>query len=133
MRRKLCVPTWKYNPYRHCVDVMHVEKNFTEHLIDTLLDIKGKSKDGVKAREDMRKMNIHSGQWITTDSVTGKEIVSIAGFRLSKEERDNFLQTLKNMKFPSGFSSNIGNNVTFKPPGLSCLKSNARHLHRQLV
>lgn len=91
MRARLFdIPSWKYNAYRHYVDVMHVEKNFTEHLIDTILDIKGKSKDSVRAREDMKKMNIHSGKWITTDSETGKDIVPVAGFCLSKEERNDF-------------------------------------------
>ena len=38
---------------RHFLDVMHIEKNVFDSVIGTLLNIKGKSKDGLKAREDM--------------------------------------------------------------------------------
>ena len=38
---------------RHCLDVMHVEKNVYDSLIDTLLNIKGKTKDDLKCRQDL--------------------------------------------------------------------------------
>ena len=38
---------------RHCIDVMHVEKNVCDSLVGTLLNINGKTKDGVNARLDM--------------------------------------------------------------------------------
>jgi len=37
---------------------MHVEKNVCDNIIDTLLNITGKTKDGVKARKDLVKMDI---------------------------------------------------------------------------
>ncbi|CAM8931982.1 unnamed protein product [Rhodiola kirilowii] len=37
---------------------MHVEKNICYSLIGTLLNVPGKTKDGVKARLDMLDMNI---------------------------------------------------------------------------
>ena len=37
---------------------MHVEKNVCDSLIGTLLNIKGKTKDGVNARLDLIEMNI---------------------------------------------------------------------------
>jgi len=37
---------------------MHVEKIVCDSLIGTLLNIKGKTKDGVNARLDMIEMNI---------------------------------------------------------------------------
>ncbi|CAM8936836.1 unnamed protein product [Rhodiola kirilowii] len=39
---------------------MHVEKNICESLLGTLLNIPGKTKDGVKARLDMLEMNIRT-------------------------------------------------------------------------
>ena len=51
-------PYWKSLYVRHFLDVMHIEKNVFESVIDTLLNIKGKSKDCLKAREDMLKMRI---------------------------------------------------------------------------
>ncbi|KAK7342752.1 hypothetical protein VNO80_25708 [Phaseolus coccineus] len=43
---------------RHCIDVTHVEKNVCDSLIGTLLNINGKTKDGLNARLDLIDMNI---------------------------------------------------------------------------
>ena len=43
---------------RHCLDVMHVEKYVCDSLIGTLLNIKGKKKDGFKCRQDLVDMGI---------------------------------------------------------------------------
>ncbi|XP_074278478.1 uncharacterized protein LOC141602067 [Silene latifolia] len=47
------LPYWKHLSVRHCIDVMHVEKNVCDSIIGTLLNITGKTKDGLKARQDM--------------------------------------------------------------------------------
>ena len=43
---------------RHCIDVMHVVKNVSDSLIGTLLNINGKTNDGLNARLDFIEMNI---------------------------------------------------------------------------
>ncbi|XP_026452087.1 uncharacterized protein LOC113352488 [Papaver somniferum] len=48
---------WGSNTVHHCTDVMHTEKNITEHIINTLMG-NSKSKDGVNARKDMEAMGI---------------------------------------------------------------------------
>ena len=45
---------------RHFLDVMHIEKNVFDSVIGTLLNIKGKSKDGLKARDNMVDMGIRT-------------------------------------------------------------------------
>ena len=40
------LPYWEILRVRHCIDVMHVEKNVCESILGTLLKIKGKRKDG---------------------------------------------------------------------------------------
>ena len=52
------LPYWCKLDVRHCLDVMHVEKNVCDSLIGTLMNIKGKTKDGVNARLDLIEMNI---------------------------------------------------------------------------
>jgi hypothetical protein len=42
----------------HAIDVMHVEKNVCEALINTLLDISGKTKDTLKARMNLEEMKL---------------------------------------------------------------------------
>ncbi|KAL9674273.1 hypothetical protein QQ045_030544 [Rhodiola kirilowii] len=54
------LPYWHSLDIRHCIDVMHIEKNICESLLGTLLNIPGKTKDGVKARLDMLEMNIRT-------------------------------------------------------------------------
>src|ERR1051325_7247693 len=51
-------PYWKSLYVRHFLDVMHIEKNVFESVIGTLCNIKGKSKDDLKAREDMVEMGV---------------------------------------------------------------------------
>jgi len=52
------LPYWSRLEVKHCIDVMHVEKNVCDTLIGTLLNINGKTKDGLNARLDLIEMNI---------------------------------------------------------------------------
>lgn len=45
---------------RHNFDVMHIEKNFCESILGTLLDVKEKSKDGLNSHKDLHDMAIRS-------------------------------------------------------------------------
>src|SRR4051812_21405566 len=47
------LPYWKILTVRHCIDVMHVDKNICESLLGTLLLIKGKTKVGANPRMDI--------------------------------------------------------------------------------
>ena len=44
---------WKTNLLRHNLDVMHIEKNMFENIFNTVMDVKGKTKDNIKARLDI--------------------------------------------------------------------------------
>jgi len=37
------------------LDVTHIEKNFCDSIINTIMDVLGKTKDDVKARLDMTR------------------------------------------------------------------------------
>ncbi|XP_023757788.1 uncharacterized protein LOC111906261 [Lactuca sativa] len=52
------LPYWEKLDVRHCIDPMHIVKNVGESLIGLLLNITGRSKDGIKVRRDMIKMGI---------------------------------------------------------------------------
>jgi hypothetical protein len=47
------LPYWKTNILRHNLDVMHIEKNVFENIFNTIMDVKGKTKDNIKARLDL--------------------------------------------------------------------------------
>ena len=43
---------------RHCIDVMHVEKNVCDIIIGDLVSIQGKTKNGLNTRQDLAEMGI---------------------------------------------------------------------------
>jgi hypothetical protein len=52
------LPYWKELDVRHAIDGMHVQKNVFESIIGTLLDIKGKTKEGLSSRVDLVNLGI---------------------------------------------------------------------------
>lgn len=127
------LPYWRHHKVRHVIDVMHTEKNVAEHILNAILNKTNKSKDDVSAREDMKKLGIHSGQWMKKNEKTGQPDKPKASFVLDKEEKRQFLQILKDLKLPSGFSSNLSNLVTISPPTLHVMKSHDYHVILQLL
>ena len=47
------LPYWKTHLLRHNIDVMHTERNVFMNVFDTVMDIRGKTKDTYKARLDL--------------------------------------------------------------------------------
>jgi len=82
---------------------MHIENNVCDNIIFTLVNDKDKRKDHVEARKDLQAMGIRRELWPPND---GKKFHA-ALFTLQKEEIDFLLYTLKNVKVPDGYSSNI--------------------------
>lgn len=56
------LPYWQYLLIRHNLDLMHIEKNVCENILGTLLNIPGKTNDGIKARKDLQILNIRRKQ-----------------------------------------------------------------------
>ncbi|KAG8366059.1 hypothetical protein BUALT_Bualt17G0036600 [Buddleja alternifolia] len=50
------LPYWNTNLIRHNLDVMHIEKNMFDNVFNTVMDVKGKTKDNVKARLDLQNI-----------------------------------------------------------------------------
>ena len=73
------LPYWEILRVRHCIDVMHVEKNVCESILGTLLKIKGKRKDG-------------EGSWLDmlVDQSKGKS---------EPEDDDKFIKARQSYKF----------------------------------
>jgi hypothetical protein len=47
------LPYWKTNLLCHNLDIMHIEKNVFENIFNTVMDVKRKTKDNIKARLDV--------------------------------------------------------------------------------
>ncbi|KAK1679748.1 hypothetical protein QYE76_040596 [Lolium multiflorum] len=52
------LPYWKILDTPHCLDVMHITKNVCESLLGTLLNMPDRTKDGPKARQDLKVLGI---------------------------------------------------------------------------
>ena len=52
------LPYWKILRVPHSLDVMHITKNVCESLLGTLLNMPERTKDGPKARVDLKSVGI---------------------------------------------------------------------------
>ena len=120
------LPYWKSLYVRHFLDVMHIEKNVFESVIGTLLNIKGKSKDGLKAREDMLKMGMRTE--LAPVKKGRRTYLPPAAFTLSRKEKKNLCKSLSEVKVPEGYSSDIRRLVSMKDLKLKNLKTHDCHV-----
>ncbi|XP_042449045.1 uncharacterized protein LOC122033970 [Zingiber officinale] len=123
------LPYWKYLHVRHCLDVMHIEKNVFESLINTLMNIKGKTKDNVAARLDMVQMGIRPQ--LAPKIGEKRTYLPPAACSFTKNERLQVCRSLMDIKVPEGFSSNMKNLVCMDEMKLSSLKSHDSHVIMQ--
>ena len=122
---------WKYLYVRHNLDVMHIEKNICESLIGTLLDIPGKTKDGVASRLDLIEMGIRNE---LAPRVEGKRTyLPPACYTLTKEEKRSFCETILKLKVPNGYCSNFANIVSMQDLRLLGMKSHDCHVLMQQI
>jgi hypothetical protein len=123
------LPYWCNLDVRHCIDVMHVEKNVCDSLIGTLLNIKGKTKDTENARLDMVEMGIREA--LAPQSTDTRTFLPPACHTLSRKEKKNFCMCLRSIKVPHGYSSNVKSLVSMKDLKLVGLKSHDCHVLMQ--
>lgn len=124
------LPYWKDNMLRHNLDVMHIEKNVCDNVLGTIPNIDGKIKDHENSRLDLQDMGIRPGLHPIYLEY-GKRYLPAASFAMSKKERDNFLEVLRNVRVPDGYASNISRRVQIKGHKLSDLKSHDNHILMQ--
>jgi hypothetical protein len=99
------LPYWKDLDICHSIDMIHIEKNVCENLVGTFLNMNGKTRDHGHARADVKKMGIRQELWLD-DFVKGIELPTSC-IALSKNEKMEFYGFLKNVKVPSGYSTNV--------------------------
>ncbi|XP_056691750.1 uncharacterized protein [Spinacia oleracea] len=73
----------------HCLDVMHIEKNICDSLVGTLLNVPGKSKDGVSPRDDLMDLGIRKELHVVERNTT--EYLPPAAYTLSQREKKYML------------------------------------------
>ena len=108
---------------------MHVEKNVCDSLIGTLLNIQGKTKDGVNGQLDLLEMNIRKD--LAPREVGKRTYLPSACYTMSRQEKISFFLCLKSVKVPQGYSSNIKILVSKQDLKLVSLKSHDWHVLMQ--
>jgi hypothetical protein len=78
---------WKELDMPHAVNCMHLEKNVFESTIGVLLDIKTKTKDGLKSRLDLVNQNIRCEIHPTAAAQSGKVDLLGASYNLMTAEK----------------------------------------------
>lgn len=117
---------WEHLHVRHCIDLMHVEKNVCDSLIGTLLNIPGKTKDGVKSRYDLVSMGIRPE--LAPQNKGKRTYLPPACYTLSKKEKTILCECLNGIKVPHGYSSNVRSIVSMKDLKLIGMKSHDCHV-----
>ena len=79
------LPYWKDLDIHHAIDVMHVEKNVRDSILGILLDIKGKTKEGIKSRKDFMDLNIRH-ELHPEERANGKYYLPAASYNLMTDE-----------------------------------------------
>lgn len=120
---------WRHNSVPHYIDFMHVEKNVAESLVGTLLNVPGKTKDGLNARLDLAELGVK--QELFARQEQDGTTLPPAGYTLTNAEKDIFCDTLHNIRVPQGYCSNFSSLVSLKDRKLIGLKSHDYHMLMQ--
>ncbi|XP_027186340.1 uncharacterized protein [Cicer arietinum] len=84
------LPYWSTNLIRHNLDVMHIEKNVPDYVFNIVMDIKGKTKDNIKARMDLKEYCKRKDLEIHEQS-NGRIIKPKANYTFSLEKKEQFV------------------------------------------
>ncbi|KAL7588025.1 hypothetical protein Lser_V15G35834 [Lactuca serriola] len=119
------LPYWRHLDVRHCLDVMHIEKNVCESLICLLLGMMHKTRE-FNIRKDMVEMGIRED--LAPEQSANRVYLPAACYTTSKEEKIKFCQCLHDIKVPSTYSANIKRFVSMKDCKLFGMKSHDCHV-----
>ena len=110
---------------RHNLDVMHIEKNSFDNIFNTLMSVPGKTKDHLKARQDLAKLGIRSELHAVGSTIPK------ASYTLNTQQMTVLLIWLKTLRFPDGYVSNLANNIDMAKHQIFEMKSQDCHVFMQ--
>jgi hypothetical protein len=108
---------------------MHIEKNVFENIFNTVMDVKGKTKDKIKSRLDVALFCNRKNIELVYD---GSRVVKPrASFVLEKNTQLLVYKWLKSLRFPDGHASNISRLVNTEECRLYGMNSHDCHVFMQ--
>jgi hypothetical protein len=110
---------------------MHIEKNVFENIFNIVMDVKGKTKDNMKARLNIALFcNCKNMELVCDGSWVAKPRAS---FVLEKKTQLLVYKWLKSLFFPNGYASNISRLVNMEEYRLYGMKSYDYHVFMQTL
>ena len=107
---------------------MHIEKNVFDNVFNTVMDIKGKTKDNPKARQDMAEICKRLYLNLIQRGAAGQLSKPIAQYTLSKEDRLIICKWVSTLRFPDGYVSNLSRCIDLNERKLTGMKSHDCHV-----
>ncbi|KAL0428082.1 UNVERIFIED_CONTAM: hypothetical protein Slati_2983000 [Sesamum latifolium] len=83
---------------------MHIEKNVFDNIFNTVMDIKGKMKDNLNARKDLKI--ICNRPELEVDK-RRPNMTPKAVYTLTKEQKTRIYEWNTHLKSPDGYASNL--------------------------
>jgi len=117
---------WKSNLLYHNLDIMHIEKNLFENIFNTVIDVKGKTNDNIKAILDLTLFCNRKYMELVFDR--SRVAKPRASFVLEKNAQLLVYKWLKSLRFPDGHASNISRLVNMEEYRLYGMKSHDYHV-----
>jgi hypothetical protein len=105
---------------------MHIEKNMFENIFNTVMDVKGKTKDNIKARLDVALFCNRKNMELVCD---GSQVTKPrASFMLKKNAQLLVYKWLNSLRFLDGHALNISRLVNIEECRLYGMKSHDCHV-----
>jgi hypothetical protein len=105
------LPYWEEFEIGHAIDTMHVIKGVFGSTIGLLLDIPGKTNDGLNTHKDLQVLGIRE-ELHPQERLNKKVYLPPASYTLTNEEKRAICKCLRGIRVPTGFSTNIKNLVS---------------------
>ncbi|XP_024630664.2 uncharacterized protein [Medicago truncatula] len=121
------LPYWKDNLLRHNMDVMHIEKNFCDNIVNTVMNVSGKTKDNEKARMDLPEYCKRPDMELKL-LPNGKYLKPKVVYSLTSAEAKSVCQWLKELRMPDEYSSNLSRCADVENGRLRGMKSHDDHV-----
>jgi len=125
------LPYWRTLLIRHTLHVMHIVKNVFEQVINTVMNVKDKTKDDIRVRKDMStlcKWKRLDVQVVEEGDGSVREVMLPAPYVLTKDQRTMLCEWIHTLKFSDGYASNLGRCVDMKNALLHNMKSHDCHV-----
>ena len=106
---------------------MHIEKKNFDNIFNTVMNVKGKTKDNAKYREDLKEF-FHRPELHRDENVNK---YPKACYTLDKDGKEQLCKWIKKLKFPDGYVSNLGRCVDLGGNKLYGMKSHDCHIFMQ--